>query len=196
MLALRAVVGRRLAPFFALLLSMGGGLVAFHAAPAAAADCTATSPDTDLDRVPDCWETSNGLTVGRRDSGSDKDRDGLSATTEYTVDAAYSAGGPLVDVYNAADDDSDNDDEEYVAGVTTGATGGTPATGITAATGDPAASAAVPPSAAPQAKARHMALEFFYRSRTLRALNRAKYYLAREQHSFTHSGCINISDHF
>ena len=90
----------------------------------------------------------------------------------------------------------DNDDEEYVAGVTTGATGGTPATGNTAATGDPAASAAVPPLAAPQAKARHVALEFFYRSRTLRALNRAKYYLAREQHSFTHSGCINISDHF
>ena len=112
MLALRAVVGRRLAPFFALLLSMGGGFVAFHAAPAAAADCTATSADTDLDRVPDCWETSNGLTVGRRDAGSDKDRDGLSAKSEYAVDSAFSAGGPLANIYNAADDDSNNNGVE------------------------------------------------------------------------------------
>lgn len=112
MLTLRSVIGRRLAPFFALLLSMGGVFIAVHPGTAAAADCTASSPDTDFDRVPDCWEATNGLVVGRKDAGSDKDRDGLSAKTEYTVDAAWSAGGPLVNLYNASDDDTNNDGVE------------------------------------------------------------------------------------
>ncbi len=112
MIAFRKTFGRRLAPMCAVLLPFGGMPAVLTASSAAAATCTAASPDVDGDRIPDCWETTNGLVVGKRDAGSDRDRDGLSAKTEYTVDKAWSGSGELVEVYNASDDDSNDDGVE------------------------------------------------------------------------------------
>jgi len=48
--------------------------------------CRPWSPDTDHDRIPDCWERRNGLRVGRKDQRSDKDHDSLTAIQEYLID--------------------------------------------------------------------------------------------------------------
>ena len=48
--------------------------------------CRPSSPNTDHDGIPDCWEARNGLRVGRQDQRSDKDRDSLTARQEYLID--------------------------------------------------------------------------------------------------------------
>ena len=113
MLALRNGFGRLLATVCAFVLSLGGFFALAYAGASAAPGCTTTSADTDLDRLPDCWESANGLLVGRRDSGSDRDRDGLRARTEYAVDVAFGGGsGNIADVYHANDDDTDDNGVE------------------------------------------------------------------------------------
>ncbi len=113
MLRLRKGFGRLVAPLCAFVLSLGGLFVLTHAGAAGASVCTTTSADTDLDRLPDCWESANGLIIGRLDSGSDRDRDGLRARTEYAVDVAFGGGsGNIADVYHANDDDTDNNGVE------------------------------------------------------------------------------------
>ncbi len=113
MLALRKGFGGLVAPFCAFILSLGGLFVLAHAGVAGASVCTTTSADTDLDRLPDCWEGANGLIVGRGDSGSDRDRDGLRAKTEYAVDVAFGGGGGnIADVYHANDDDTNDNGVE------------------------------------------------------------------------------------
>ncbi|MDP9343325.1 MAG: MSCRAMM family adhesin SdrC [Actinomycetota bacterium] len=87
------------------------GAWAHGASGATTSACTASSADTDRDGIPDCWEGPNGLVVGVRDAGTDKDHDGLKAKVEYTLDKATTADG-LFAPYVANLDDSDGDGVE------------------------------------------------------------------------------------
>jgi len=63
-------------------LDSNGGMATFQQAPA----LTLVAPqDTDLDGMPDAWETANGLIVGVDDSAGNGDSDGLSNLEEYEL---------------------------------------------------------------------------------------------------------------
>ena len=70
------------------------------------ATCSTSSADRDGDKIPDCWESANGLKVGTRDGKTDKDHDGLKAATEYTLDRRTTSNG-LFAPFNASLDDTD-----------------------------------------------------------------------------------------
>jgi hypothetical protein len=66
--------------------------------------CTVAAPDTDKDRLPDCWERKNGLDPARADADSDHDNDDLTALEEYVLDMR--AGGRPLFPYRASSLDS------------------------------------------------------------------------------------------
>jgi hypothetical protein len=66
--------------------------------------CTVAAPDTDGDRLPDCWERKNGLDPASPDDGTDLDGDGLRALEEYVLDMR-AQGRPLFP-YRASSRDS------------------------------------------------------------------------------------------
>ena len=81
-------------------------VTALSPAASATVGCRVTSPDSDHDLIPDCWERRNGLVIGNRDHLSDKDQDGLLAIQEFRLDAV--AGG-IFAPYRANVRNSDND---------------------------------------------------------------------------------------
>jgi hypothetical protein len=69
--------------------------------------CTIAAPDSDGDRLPDCWERKNGLDPAVQDASTDKDGDELTALEEYVIDMR-SEGRPLFP-YRASSRDSNGD---------------------------------------------------------------------------------------
>jgi hypothetical protein len=54
-----------------------------HTAQSASFDVTAAQTDTDGDRMPDTWETANGLNPAVNDAATDLDKDGWTNLMEY-----------------------------------------------------------------------------------------------------------------
>ena len=101
----------------AVLITPAGLLLREARAWAAAAGssashvCTASSADHDGDHVPDCWETHNGLKVGKADGRTDHDHDGLSARAEFKLDRLTHGDG-IFAPFQADDADSNNNGVE------------------------------------------------------------------------------------
>jgi hypothetical protein len=98
----------RVAVVCALVLVLGASLTVARASRRVAIPysdrCTVAAPDTDADRLPDCWERKNGLNPARADADTDQDGDGMTALEEYVLDMR--AGGRPLFPYRASSGDS------------------------------------------------------------------------------------------